>query len=92
MTLTKDPPWPSVELNLPAIRDRAAVALAESYISVEEASTGIESKVRQYYGDDPSVGVAVSELGRLYRSSFPHTMKSDWQVYPDNIGHKDWPG
>ncbi len=79
-------------LSLPEIKDRAAVALTEPYTSVAEATAGIQDKIRDYYGDDPEVKPVVSELARLYQSNFFPVMKSDWREYPDNIGHKDWPG
>jgi nitrate/TMAO reductase-like tetraheme cytochrome c subunit len=28
----------------------------------------------------------------IYKDNFFPDMKASWKVYPDNIGHKDWPG
>jgi nitrate/TMAO reductase-like tetraheme cytochrome c subunit len=29
---------------------------------------------------------------QVYKDHFFPEMKASWKVYPDNIGHKDWPG
>jgi nitrate/TMAO reductase-like tetraheme cytochrome c subunit len=29
---------------------------------------------------------------QIYTNNFFPEMKANWQVYPENIGHKDWPG
>ena len=31
-------------------------------------------------------------MQQIYRDNFFPEMKSSWKAYPDNIGHKDWPG
>jgi formate-dependent nitrite reductase cytochrome c552 subunit len=35
---------------------------------------------------------AITEVQRLYAQSIFPERKADWRVYPNNIGHKDWPG
>ena len=81
-----------ISRTLPAIKDRAAVALTAGYEAVGEAEAGIVETMRKYYGDDPLVQPTADELLRLYRGNFFPAMNSSWEEYPDNIGHKDWPG
>ena len=35
---------------------------------------------------------AVEEVKRVYQQNFFPEMKVNWEAYPDNIGHKDFPG
>ncbi|MCP5525965.1 MAG: hypothetical protein H7A47_04065 [Verrucomicrobiales bacterium] len=35
---------------------------------------------------------AVQEVQDIYARNFFPAMKADWRSYPNNIGHKEWPG
>jgi hypothetical protein len=35
---------------------------------------------------------AIAQVQQIYHDNFFPEMKADWRAYPDNIGHKDWPG
>ena len=35
---------------------------------------------------------AVEEIKRTYHQNFFPEMKVSWQAYPDNLGHKEFPG
>ena len=35
---------------------------------------------------------AIEATQKIYQDNFFPEMKADWRTYPDNIGHKDWPG
>ena len=37
-------------------------------------------------------GPAIDAVQQIYTDNFFPEMKASWKVYPDNIGHKDWPG
>ena len=37
-------------------------------------------------------GPPSTPCSRSTRNNFFPEMKASWKVYPDNIGHKDWPG
>ena len=34
----------------------------------------------------------VTEVQKIYSQNFFPEMKADWRAYPENIGHKNWPG
>ena len=44
------------------------------------------------YQGDPRLKATVEQVRQIYRNNFFPEMKSNWRVYPNNIGHKDWPG
>ena len=35
---------------------------------------------------------AIDEVQRAYAATIFPERKADWRIYPNNIGHKDWPG
>lgn len=87
--------------SLPFIKVEAVRALDTSYPSTPAALIGIENKLRGYYekkfpavARDKAGALAktISGVQELYqRTNFPQ-MKVSWAAYPDNIGHRDWPG
>ena len=40
----------------------------------------------------PESSPTIDAVQEIYRDNFFPEMKASWQAYPDNIGHKDWPG
>ena len=44
------------------------------------------------YPDQPKAAGLIDEVQRLYQANFFPEMKADWRAYPNNIGHKEWPG
>ena len=63
-----------------------------SQVQQRRPDAGIDGALRRAYSDRPTVQGAIEELQRIYRSNFFPLMKARWDVYPDNIGHKDWAG
>jgi hypothetical protein len=91
----------SVSLALPSIKVQAVRALDGHYKTMEEAMAGIESTMRGYYEKNyPEVAEknahalasSIENLQSIYRDIIFPYMRSDWSVYPDNIGHLDSPG
>jgi hypothetical protein len=81
-----------VDRTLPNFKFHAVAALTASYATVEAANAGIDGGLRRAYPDRPTVQGAIEELQRIYKVNFFPLMNARWDVYPDNIGHKDWPG
>ena len=52
----------------------------------------IDEGMRSRYPNDPRVLNAVAELQQIYRDNFFPAMKSNWRVYPNNLGHMEWLG
>ena len=66
--------------------------LTADYASKEEAMTAIAAGLTDYYEDDPRLPRTIEEVQKIYAQNFFPRMKSSWKNYPENIGHKDWPG
>lgn len=87
--------------DLPYIKVEAVKALDGGYKTTPQAMSGIESAILGFYRDEyPDVyndeplqlGRAVAELQDIYKRSIFPEMGASWAAYPDNIGHRDWPG
>jgi nitrate/TMAO reductase-like tetraheme cytochrome c subunit len=77
---------------LPAIKRASVLALTANYKSRDEAMEKIASSLRAKFPNRGDVEATITEVQRIYNCYFFPEMKTDWQLYPNNIGHKDWPG
>ena len=86
---------------LPYIKKEAVQSLAKTYPSTEEALSGISAMLTKFYEthypglaktNSQWVAAAVTEVQNIYRHNFFPNMKVNWRVYPDNIGHMNFPG
>jgi nitrate/TMAO reductase-like tetraheme cytochrome c subunit len=81
-----------IDSKLPWVKSNSVILLAERYTTEDEALQKIAGGVRAKYPDAPGVEGLVRELQTIYSQNFFPEMKADWRAYPENIGHKDWPG
>ena len=79
---------------LPSVKKTAVDALAADYPTTADALQKIaDSVTKKYAAAKPeTVQRAIDELQRIYQANFFPEMKSRWKVYPNNIGHYEWPG
>ncbi len=81
---------------LPKIKLVGVQALTETKIeTAAEAPQKIADFMRSKYNDralTADVNAAIKELEAIYAATIFPERKADWRVYPNNIGHKDWPG
>ncbi|HLP08230.1 MAG TPA: phage holin family protein [Opitutaceae bacterium] len=77
---------------LPLFKHHAAAALTAEYATVPEAIEKIAVALRAKYPPSPALEDAIAEVQTIYQQNFFPVMKSSWRAYPDNIGHKNWPG
>lgn len=86
----------TLSLKLPAIKRVAVQAMTQEAIKTDaEAPRLIEEFLRAKYKDPAlaaDLNAAVAEVQRIFSVSIFADRKADWRVYPNNIGHKDWPG
>ena len=91
----------AIPRDLPYAKLQSVNALDQDYLSTPAAMEGIRKHLTDYYEENyPEVlkekpkelEQAVLELQQIYRRSVFPEMKSSWAAYPDNIGHRDWPG
>ena len=82
--------------SLPNLKRVAVQALSqESIKTAGEAPQKIADFVRGKYPDRGSaeeVKATIAELEKIYAATIFPERKADWREYPNNIGHKDWPG
>jgi hypothetical protein len=90
-----------VPRDLPWIKKTLAEAIMAEYPDRDAAASGIRDRVLAFYGKSypelaRSRGQDLEQAARtaadIYRRSVFPKMKVDWHVYPDNIGHRNWPG
>jgi len=79
---------------LPSIKKNAVDALAAVYQTTAEALQNIADLLTKKYASAnlATVQRAIAELRKIYQANFFPEMKSRWKVYPNNIGHLEWPG
>jgi nitrate/TMAO reductase-like tetraheme cytochrome c subunit len=82
----------NVSTNLPYIKTNAVYALTRSYTNSTDALQGIATFLAGKYSGNLAVRPAIEAVQQIYKDNFFPEMKANWRVYPDNIGHKDWPG
>jgi c(7)-type cytochrome triheme protein len=90
-----------IATDLPFIKKIAVEAMVKPYATAADADRGIETAIRTFYqqqypavakDQDPKLRAAVAEVQRVYHQNFFPEMRANWQAYPDNIGHKEFPG
>ena len=77
---------------LKAIKKNAVAALAQNYAGAAEAKQKIEATLRTAYAKEAGLEATIAEVQKIYADNFFPDMKANWKAYPDNLGHKDWPG
>ena len=81
---------------LPNIKRVAVQAMSESGITTDaEAPQKIADFMRSKYNDRAyavDLPGAIAEVQAIFSTTIFPNRKADWRVYPNNIGHKDWPG
>jgi hypothetical protein len=81
-----------ISTGLPYIKTNAVYVLTRPYTNRTEALEGIATFLAGKYTDQSSVRPVIAAVQRIYSENFFPEMKANWRAYPNNIGHKDWPG
>ena len=53
---------------------------------------GIATYLANKYPNEPRIRAAIDSVQQIYKDNFFPEMRASWKNYPDNIGHKNWPG
>jgi hypothetical protein len=81
---------------LPNIKRVAVQAMTQKEITADaSAPQKIADFIRSKYTDPAlasEVPGAVAVVQQVFGATIFPERKADWRVYPNNIGHKDWPG
>jgi hypothetical protein len=87
--------------DLPFIKKVGVEAMVQPYATTAEAEAGIAKAVRGFYQQrypreaaswEPRIVAAIQEIVLAYRQNFFPYMRVNWLAYPNNIGHKEFPG
>jgi hypothetical protein len=90
-----------IQRAIPHIKKQAVDALAKKYATTADADHGIAVALTGFYESrDPAfaktnaalITQAIAETKRIYAHNFFPGMNVTWRVYPDNVGHWDFPG
>ena len=81
-----------IDRGLPLVKSNALHVLTQSYTNETQALQTIATTLSQRYPNDPRIRSAIGAVQEIYTNNFFPEMKASWKTYPDNIGHKDWPG
>src|SRR6185369_13811154 len=81
-----------IDRSLPYIKTNAVDVLTRAYTNDLQASRSIATLLAARYPNDSRIRPVIDIVQQIYNDNFFPEMKANWQVYPDNIGHKDWPG
>ena len=85
----------SLSRKLPNIKRVAVQAMSQEIATDAEAAQKIADYLRSKYTDKalaPELPGAIAAVQAVFATSIFPERKADWRVYPNNIGHKDWPG
>jgi nitrate/TMAO reductase-like tetraheme cytochrome c subunit len=77
---------------LPSFKKVAVQAISKEYPDKPTALKGIADALNAKYGKAEGLEAAIAAAQTVYEQNFFPLMKADWRGYPNNIGHKDWPG
>lgn len=81
-----------IDRSIPWVKSNLVAILTAKYETKPEALQKISEHLRGAYKEHPQVEKLVAAAQNIYGQSFFPEMKADWRAYPDNKGHKEWPG
>ncbi len=81
-----------IDRSLAWIKTNAVFALTQEYTNETQALRGIATFLSEKYPGDARIKPTIDAVQQIYSNNFFAEMRADWRAYPDNIGHKDWPG
>ncbi len=81
-----------IDAGLPWIKTNSVFVLTKRYANEIEALQTIATTLANRYPESPRLRETIKAVQQIYQDNFFPQMKADWKAYPDNIGHKNWPG
>ena len=91
----------NISPKLPWIKKVGTMALVKTYSDQQTAHLEIRKDIEGFYAEKypevlknqkPLVEQAIKTVTAIYDQSVFPDMKVNWLTYPDNIGHRIWPG
>lgn len=81
-----------IDPSIPWIKSNAVYVLIQDYNTETEALQKIATTLSNIYTNNPKIRPVIAAVQEIYTNNFFPEMKANWKVYPNHIGHKDWPG
>lgn len=81
-----------IDRSLPWVKSNVVAVLTRTYDTEAHALENISTTLRAAYPGDVRADALIKVAQGIYSQNFFPEMKADWRAYPENIGHKDWPG
>ncbi len=83
-----------IDSTLPFIKSNLVAILSHTNATEAEGLAYIDSSLKKAYpkADAKLIAAAIKETQESFSNSIFPEMKADWRRYPNNIGHKNWPG
>jgi nitrate/TMAO reductase-like tetraheme cytochrome c subunit len=81
-----------LDRSMPYIKTNAIFVLTRPYTNDLQAAQAIAAHLSRQYPNSPRLASAIEVIQQIYSRNFFPEMKANWKAYPENIGHKDWPG
>jgi nitrate/TMAO reductase-like tetraheme cytochrome c subunit len=83
-----------ISTGLPNIKRVSVQALTQDYATDEQAMKELGEILTKRFPEAPGseLSKSIEGLRKVYQANFFPVMKASWRAYPNNIGHKDWPG
>ncbi|MGC8743976.1 MAG: NapC/NirT family cytochrome c [Verrucomicrobiia bacterium] len=81
-----------IDPSIPWIKSNAVYMLVQDYKNETEAIQKIATTLSNIYTNNPKIRPVIAAVQDIYTNNFFPEMKANWKVYPNHIGHKDWPG
>jgi hypothetical protein len=82
-----------IDRSIPFIKSNAVQVLTRQYTNEVQARQGIATALFNSYSQPaPGLRATIAAVQEIYASNFFPVMRADWRAYPNNLGHRDWPG
>jgi nitrate/TMAO reductase-like tetraheme cytochrome c subunit len=81
-----------IDRSIPWIKTNAVYALTRNYTNETQALQNIATHLATRYPNETRIRSIIDVVQTIYTNNFFPDMKASWEKYPNNIGHKDWPG
>lgn len=84
-----------IDVSLPYVKTNAVWVLMQTNATEAEGVQKIATMLNQRYPtlhETPKLTKTIAAVQEIYRDNFFPEMNANWKSYPDDIGHKDWPG
>ena len=91
----------NISAKLPWIKKLALDILVKKYGAEQDVAEAIRQSIEAYYSNNypdvlkkqkADVDQAIKTISVIYGQNVFPTMGVDWTTYPNNIGHRNWPG